>query len=320
MDPQEKKLVRSLAGGDARARETAWRNFLTDYGDFIYRIAHRLAGPDEDDAGEVFLFVVEALSRTKETKTDSGFARFQAYQKALPDHPGSTFKSWLAQVCANLFVDWKRTRYGRRTVPKAVSEQGAAAEELYKLLYWQGQSRAAALHRMLADGWVQDENDFDRLEMRVECRLDAVNRWSIVTETGRRRSAVSLDTGGCDGDGLGSLTLPDTSFDPETDAEKAAAAGVVQRVYRILERLMATRSLPARRAIGLWSEGLLKAKEIAQLVNWENPKQVYSEVERLKGELLAVIRKEGIAWEDIEPSVTLLNGALEKWAHAPEND
>ena len=320
MDPQEKERVRCLAGDDRPPREAAWRSFLTYYGDFIYRIAHRLAGSDDDDAGEAFLFIVEALSRPDETKPGGGFSRFQSYLKALPEHPGSTFKSWLAQVCVNLCVDWKRTRYGRRTIPKAITKLGQASEELYKLLYWQGQSRAAALHRLLADGLVADENEFERLETMVECNLDAVNRWSIVTDSSRRQSASSLDTGGRSGDDPAPMDLPDSSFDPEADVEKAVAAGQVHRVYKILEQLMANRPLPARRAIGLWSEGLLKAREIANLVGWESPKQVYSEVEHMKAELLSEVRTEGIEWEDIEPSVTLLNGALEKWAHEPEND
>ncbi|RJO69002.1 MAG: sigma-70 family RNA polymerase sigma factor [Myxococcales bacterium] len=309
-------MVERLSRVDPCECAAAWREFLDTHGDFIYRIARRFGGAHEDDAADLFLYIIDALAPVDQTgSAGPGGPRFRAYLKTLVQYPDSTFAAWLAQVCANLCRDWRREHYGRRTAPKAVEDMGTAAVELFKSIYWQGRSRAETLHRMLAERHVADENEFESLALDVECALGEAQRWSLLASGNRRSSPMSLDSDGFGDDGKGGpIDTPDRQPGPEAETERTLAAEKVGLVCRIFEKLLAGKPETVRRAIAFWSENTLKAREIAQLSGLLDADAVYREVEKFKEELRRLLAVEAISWEELAPAVHLLNGSLEKIA------
>jgi RNA polymerase sigma-70 factor (ECF subfamily) len=75
-----------------------WEEVARDHGQFLYRVAYRLAGND-DDAQDL---VQEALIRVKR-----GLERYE---------PGS-LEGWLARIVTNVFYDEMRRRKRRPTDP-----------------------------------------------------------------------------------------------------------------------------------------------------------------------------------------------------------
>lgn len=318
MDPQEKDLARQLAGNDPKQRDFAWRDFLNRYGDYIYRIAFRFAQHDDEIASEVFLYIIEALVKTPTNEKTAEEAechiRFQRYLESLDEHPESSFKTWLAQVVSNLCRDWHRMRFGRRTIPKAVWELGDAAVELFKELYWKKSGEQAAYHILEAKGLIENQTDFDTTLLLLEHSLGDVQRWSIVYGGLRRQALKSIDSDGFrseDGDARG-MDIADSYFNPEADMEKRQATEQVEIIIRLMKEIIEEKPINVQRAIGLWCEGTLKAKEIARLLGFPNAKVVYREIEKFKAALEKTILSSGLNWDSIAPAIRLLNGTLEK--------
>jgi len=94
-----------------------WEEVARDHGRFMYTVAYRLAGNDED-AQDV---VQESLIRVKR-----GLERYQ---------PGS-LEGWLARIVTNVFLDEVRRRRRRPTDalpddPERVLPAAPAADEVY---------------------------------------------------------------------------------------------------------------------------------------------------------------------------------------------
>jgi RNA polymerase sigma-70 factor (ECF subfamily) len=108
-----------------------WEEVARDYGRFLYNVAYRLAGND-DDAQDL---VQEALLRVRK-----GLERYQ---------PGS-LEGWLARIVTNVFLDEMRRRKRRPTDalpddPGRVLPPAPAADEVHTALSDEIQRALAAL-------------------------------------------------------------------------------------------------------------------------------------------------------------------------------
>jgi RNA polymerase sigma-70 factor (ECF subfamily) len=108
-----------------------WEEVARDYGRFMYTVAYRLAGNDEDAQD----LVQEALLRVR-----GGLERFE---------PGS-LQGWLARIVTNVFLDEVRRRRRRPTdplpdEPDRVLAGGRAADEASDALSEEVQAALAAL-------------------------------------------------------------------------------------------------------------------------------------------------------------------------------
>ncbi len=108
-----------------------WEEVARDYGRFMYTVAYRLAGNDEDAQD----LVQEALLRVR-----GGLERYE---------PGS-LQGWLARIVTNVFLDEVRRRRRRPTDPlpddpDRVLVGGRAADEASNALSEEVQAALAAL-------------------------------------------------------------------------------------------------------------------------------------------------------------------------------
>ena len=108
-----------------------WEEVARDYGRFMYTVAYRLAGNDEDAQD----LVQEALLRVR-----GGLERYE---------PGS-LQGWLARIVTNVFLDEVRRRRRRPTDPlpddpERVLGGGQAADEASETL---SEDLQAALARL----------------------------------------------------------------------------------------------------------------------------------------------------------------------------
>jgi len=108
-----------------------WEEVARDYGRFMYTVAYRLAGNDEDAQD----LVQEALIRVKR-----GLERYE---------PGS-LEGWLARIVTNVFLDEVRRRRRRPTHalpddPERVLPPSPAADEVSTQLSDDIQAALAAL-------------------------------------------------------------------------------------------------------------------------------------------------------------------------------
>lgn len=122
--------IERLASNDAGV---AWAEFLDEYTPLIRHVVRRHEH-DPAEADDTFNYVCEALS-------DGGFRRLRSFR---PDGP-ARFRTWLIAVVANLCRDWRRRRRGRVRLVQAVAQLPALDQQVYRLMFVQGYSRADCL-------------------------------------------------------------------------------------------------------------------------------------------------------------------------------
>jgi len=112
----------------------------------------------ENDRDECYVFVIDSL------KADN-FKRLRAFKGK------SQLSTYLYALINSLVIDFRRTRYGRRRVPAAVSKLGAWAEAVYRLVCWQKFSFDDAYDFLRVDGLYA--SSYSRFMQEIEAIRDA---------------------------------------------------------------------------------------------------------------------------------------------------
>ena len=107
------------------------------------------------DREEAEIFVREGLAK-------NGFAILRKYN---PRHQATVF---LTTACANLLVDWKRSKRGRFYVPAAIEKKGPLAVRIFTLTRKEGRSIAEVEDMLVADGSVETPGQAESLVDEVE--------------------------------------------------------------------------------------------------------------------------------------------------------
>lgn len=144
--PRERGVRQTSDAGDeaeillsallTRREPEAWRRFVARYSGLIYRIVHRYEAGD-DRCSECYLYVCAALS-------DDDFRRLRKFQP----HGAARFETWLRTVAANLCVDWRRKRDGRRRAPVAVQRLDELDQAVFRSIFVHGMTRHQCLERL----------------------------------------------------------------------------------------------------------------------------------------------------------------------------
>lgn len=240
---------RLLAGEPA-----AWSGFLEIYSPLILQVA-RLLERDEDRTADCFLFACEGLRR-------NGCRRLRAYR------PGgaASFSTWLRVVVRNLALDWRRSRFGRRVVPAAVTSLEPLERELYLLLNHRGLTVDEALGAL--------QTLFPRLQ--TQDFLDALERLHSDAAPPPRPRLVRSTAAGVE------ARVAESRPGPE---ELAATRERTERVARALERLPAGERLLVR----LRFEADLTLAQVAERAGLGSPqaadRKLRSVLDRLRSSL-----------------------------------
>ena len=95
---ETKQLLRDLASGNPTE---AWDGFLAGYADLIFQVVSVL-DRDPDNRSDSFLYVCEQLHK-------NDFRRLRQFKL----DGRASFSTWLRAVVRNLYIDWRRQRFGR---------------------------------------------------------------------------------------------------------------------------------------------------------------------------------------------------------------
>jgi DNA-directed RNA polymerase specialized sigma24 family protein len=110
-----------------------WTEFLAVYSDQIYKTT-RLTTADEETAADCYLFIRQQLSQKN----------FKRLLRFRPEGPAK-FETRLGVVAHNLCFDWLRSRYGRRSVLRALERLTEFENEVFRLHAQQGMSLGETL-------------------------------------------------------------------------------------------------------------------------------------------------------------------------------
>jgi len=245
----------SAAAGDA------WTEFLDEYSPLI---RHVVRGHEHDpaEAEDSFNYVCEALS-------DDGFRRLRSFR---PDGP-ARFRTWLVAVVANLCRDWCRRRHGRSRPVQAVARLPELDQEVYRLMFVQGSSRAACLAALAPRFPDLSEATVAEISGRLFGLLTPQQRWQL---SARPHAPVRLGPPSRDGDPMGRVEAAGPG--PE---EQAASIQESRQLREALARLAPEQRLLLRLR---YEQGLTLA-EVARLTRQPDPfranRQVHAALEAL---------------------------------------
>lgn len=249
-------LIERLSSDAAGA---AWSGFLDEYTPLLRHVVRRQEH-DPASAEECFNYVCEALS-------DDAFRRLRSFR---PDGP-ARFRTWLTAVAANLCSDWRRRQRGRIRPVHAVARLPELDQQVYRLVFVQGNSRAACLAALaprfpgLTDATVAE------ISARLFGLLTPQQRWQL---SARPHRPVRCGNG--DDDPLRSVEAGDPG--PE---EQAAATQEQRQLRAALAQLTPGQRLLLRLR---YEQGLTLA-EVARLTGQHDPfranRQIHAALEAL---------------------------------------
>lgn len=100
------RILEQLSSDDPQA---GWETFLASYSDLIFQVMSIL-DRDPDNRSDSFLYACQQLHKNK-------FRRLRQFKPGGP----ARFSTWLRAVVRNLYLDWRRRRFGSRFWAPTVS-------------------------------------------------------------------------------------------------------------------------------------------------------------------------------------------------------
>ena len=259
-DDSVTRLVERLSSS---AAGEAWAGFLQEYTPLIRHVV-RCHEHDPAQAEESFHYVCDALS-------DDGFRRLRNFS---PEGP-ARFRTWLTAVVANLCRDWRRRQRGRVRPFRALAQLPELDQQVYRLMFVQGNSRAACLAELaprfpgLTDAVVAE------ISARLFGLLTPHQRWQLSA-----RPHAPVRTRSTSGDGERDPLERVEAAGPGPE-EEAAALQERRQLRAALARLPSEQRLLLRLR---YEQGLTLA-EVARLTRQPDPfranRQILSALEAL---------------------------------------
>lgn len=250
-------MKNDLAKSDAFAREilaqletpacsTAWAQFLDHYSPLIMLVVRKYES-QPDRVNDCYLYVCEKLC-------DNRFRRLRKFDPYGP----ATFRSWLNVVVANLCIDWKRHRDGRRRPFKSIRELPRLERAVFRYRFRQELNFQACFEMLKPEFPGLTEPRFASAVQRVSTALTPRQHFLLSTQ---RRESVSLQ----DSDAGSNIREP---ADPHPGPEQ-----VSERLQQSVRLKHGLAHLPAqqRLLLKLRYEQELTLKEIARLMRLGDP-------------------------------------------------
>lgn len=256
------EVVLRLAGGESGA----WSEFLEQYAPVIFQVVG-LFEDDEDRRSDCFLYICEQLRR-------NSFRRLEQYS---PEGP-ALFTTWLRAVTRNLYLDWRRSRFGRQSWMRVAARLPTLEREAFRLMVQQGMTLTETLGALQLLYPNLSKVELQAALERLETALggNPADRYRS-----RRPTVFSLTRSAEGSNGPTERSVKDPAPNPErlallTESRSRLAVG--------LSRLPARDQLVLR----LRFEEELTLAEVARLVGLDNPQAA----DRRIRQALDTLRKE----------------------------
>jgi RNA polymerase sigma factor (sigma-70 family) len=275
-------LMRTTAAGAqlaSRDRGAEWSEFLAVYSPLILQVV-RLFERDADSVEDCFLFVCERLRR-------DDLKRVRRFR----EDGSASFPTWLRAVVRRLCLDWRRHRYGRFRLPRAIARLPELEQEVFRCLHVRRLSENETLHCLTALWPGLTRQQLADAAARVGRSLPPRQWWLLLVHRPRLQSISKAPETSDPADGEGGLVDP--TADPEraaADREQVAALrAAIDRLEpreRLLVRLRYVEELPLA--------------EIARLTGLSGASQVERQLQRSLAELRAMLGGETAGGVSVE--------------------
>jgi RNA polymerase sigma factor (sigma-70 family) len=264
---EDTELVQSILSGSL----PAWHQFLSQYAGLIYTVVRRrLFSQDEDEVRSVYVDILELLFRGE-------LAKYRG---------GGKLSTWLIIFARCRALDAYRRRYGRRHEPKGFTRLSPFDRKVHQLFHL---DRIPLDVMMTALEWGGLDPSLttiiESLE-RIEKTLGAHYLEKLDNEYQARRAGVD------------SARLLKNYLQMKLDYQQRASAmsadtslleAEAQGRFEQLRAAVATLSSEEKRLICLRFEQGLSARQIARELSIENPKNVYSIINKILIKLRQII-------------------------------
>jgi RNA polymerase sigma factor (sigma-70 family) len=190
----------------SRDRENAWDEFLETFAPLVLQVV-RLFEHDPDRVDDCFVFVCEQLRR-------DDLRRLRQFDD---DGPAS-FPTWLRAVIRNLCLDWRRSRFGRPRMFRAVERLSLLDQEVYGALHLRELDEAGALEAVRTSYPDLSPEEFAESQIRIAANLTPHQSWLLASH---RLRLVSLSGNAAADDGEPRAPEPvDEGPSPEQQAAR----------------------------------------------------------------------------------------------------
>jgi RNA polymerase sigma factor (sigma-70 family) len=227
-------------------------------------------------ANDCFLYVWEKLHEDESR-------RIRAFKGE------SSFRTFLYSVTNKLIIDFRRTRFGYKVLPKYYWEFDEINRYIFKLFFYQN----------LTPAWAENATraEFKISEEEVQRRVDEVEK--RMKESRLRLETLAEKEPMLLGKEVDTLASENKEANPE---ESIISMEVEQRREKILQVLKEEiRKLEDEDALilQLYFEHGLTAKEISRAIPGVKDKSVYKRVDKILKNLRKYLREKGVTQEDI---------------------
>lgn len=241
----------------SRERDAAWSELLVVYSPLILQVV-RLFERDADNVQDCFLFVCERLRR-------DDLRRIRRFR----EDGAASFPTWLRAVVRRLCLDWRRHRYGRFRLPRAIARLPELEQEVFRCLHVRHLSENETLHCLMALWPGLTRQQLADAAARVGRSLPQQQRWLLLVHRPRLQSISKASDGTDPADGEAGLVDP--AADPEHEAadreQVASLRAAIDRLEpraRLLVRLRYVEELPLEEIARL--AGLSGASQVERLL------------------------------------------------------
>ncbi|GBD39583.1 hypothetical protein HRbin37_01865 [bacterium HR37] len=242
---------------------------------FIQDMCRRSFSRDRELAQECFLYVLEKIK-----ENDS--RRIKAYRGE------SSFRTFLYSITTKLIIDFRRSVFGYRVLPKYYWDFDEINRYIFKLFFYHNADSRWIENAIQAEYRITAE-EAQRRVREVEERIIR----SRIKLGSREQQAVSL------GREIDSLYTGDKESNPEVSIISAELRVKRERIVTALKEEVQKLKAEDALILQLYFEHGLTARQIASAIPGLKEKSIYKRVKRTLKELRKNLKKRGITEEDI---------------------
>jgi RNA polymerase sigma factor (sigma-70 family) len=262
-------MTERIRSGDV----ASWHAFLEQFSRLILAaLRQNMYTADDDDIHTVYVELLEVLY-------DSGFSSYNGK---------SSLSTWLTLITRSRALDWVRKKKGRRRLPEGHKKLDEFEQQIFRLFYIEGVSFAALLPAL---NWEKDERSVDDVAAAIGHIEEVVDPRYLK----RRHYEQHARIAGADtGRELEFLIHARDAYRRATAAAPPDAGLLEEEKRDLLERVEELKSRLSdeeRTIIDMkFGEGLT-AKEIAERLEMEGPRRVYTVIERVLRRMQGALRE-----------------------------
>jgi RNA polymerase sigma factor (sigma-70 family) len=250
---------------------------------FVRGICIRGFGKNKELANDCFLYVWEKLHENESH-------RIRALKRE------SSFRTFLYSVTNKLIIDFRRTQFRYKVLPKYFWKFDEINRYIFKLFFYQN----------LTPGWIENavQAEFKISQDEAQRRVDEVEKRiresRVRVDTPVQREPLSL------WGGENALSSKNTRSNPEENVIKAEIKQKREKVLEVLKGEIKKLEAEDVLILQLYFEHGLTAKEISGAILGIKDKGVYKRIDRMLRNLKKCLGDKGITEADIEEIFELL--------------